>query len=68
MKILKLSAFDAIFGNDWLKSHGPIQCEQNIKMMYYLINGSMLCLRVMELWIYTKIWNSLLFTLELVEK
>lgn len=39
MRILKLGAYDAILGYDWLKAHSPMTCDWELKTMEFLHKG-----------------------------
>lgn len=45
MRVLKLGAYDAILGVDWLKQYNPISCDWLQKIMFFTYNGSQITLQ-----------------------
>lgn len=45
MKVLDLGVYDVILGYDWLKSHSPMVCEWDKKILRIPVNGTQMTLK-----------------------
>jgi hypothetical protein len=45
MRVLDLATYDAILGYDWLKSHNPMECDRDNKILTFRDKGERVQLR-----------------------